>query len=157
MMDVGFPWDSTPTEKREYGAADVANAFKSFIANGVGNKNTDFKVTATGGVSVRVGKGSLWFNGHFVQITGYEDIVAPYSADVSLGLKGILVIKCDEKNDKKFTMLFKYTGDPLDNPVVEADEFEIAVVRASRESRNVLQSDITRSNMAQYTLKNTQG
>jgi len=151
MVEKGWPWDGTSDDERKYGAQEIADAFKSFIKNGVLDEEGDFLLTPQTGDILRVGSGSAWINGHLLKFDGFEDVEIPYTAESETPQYGIFGLRLrPDAEHRDFTFFFTSPTDGQ-TPTLTADEIGIARLRYDRGSPGVAKEHIVREVERAYT------
>ncbi|MCM1220993.1 MAG: leucine-rich repeat domain-containing protein [Lachnospiraceae bacterium] len=102
---------------RTYTAENFCDYLGSLICNGIQDNYGDcFSLTASGGLSVTIGTGKAWINGHYfindtphtVDLSGYQDLSLPRYVSVS--------IVCDTSDDVRDVHIEITAGTPAVEP-----------------------------------------
>ncbi len=121
MLEKGWPWDSTEGDTREYGAQEIADAFTSFIKNGVLDAEGDFLLTPQSGNTLRISSGTAWINGRMLKLDGFEDIAIPYVSASETPRYGVLgLLLRPDVDHRDFTFFSSRFSDIPHSPLSKA-------------------------------------
>lgn len=151
MLEKGWPWDSAEGDTREYGAQEIADAFTSFIKNGVLDAEGDFLLTPQSGNTLRISSGTAWINGRMLKLDGFEDIEIPYVAASEMPRYGVLgLLLRPDVDHRDFTFFYMPpNGDEL--PALGENEIAIAKIRYDRGTPAITADHIIRDVERAYT------
>lgn len=149
MISKGWPWDSTDNDPREYGAQEVADAFSSFISNGIVDATSGFIVTPTSPPSkyVTISPGTAWINGHMLRLDGEEQVEIPWIKGSSSSSSGNgLILRCRSDADHRdFEVAVTEDAIPNLNPsdYLAENEVLLALVQVERPSQEMTADKIS--------------
>lgn len=137
---------------RTYNANDYCDNLATVIKNGVVySKNDDLKVTANAGMSISVGYGRAWINGHWffndTAYTGLQIATAPSGSNSRIDR---VVLRLDTSTAVRSISLAVKTGTAAANPVAPAltrsgtvYELALADIRVGAGAVSIANSNIT--------------
>lgn len=151
MLEKGWPWDSTEGDTREYGAQEIADAFTSFIKNGVLDAEGDFLLTPQSGNTLRISSGTAWINGRMLKLDGFEDIAIPYVSASETPRYGVLGLLLRPDVDHRDFTFFYMPPDGNELPALGENEIAIAKIRYDRGTPAISAEHIIRDVERAYT------
>lgn len=151
MLEKGWPWDSTEGDTREYGAQEIADAFTSFIKNGVLDAEVDFLLTPQSGNTLRISSGTAWINGRMLKLDGFEDIAIPYVSASETPRYGVLGLLLRPDVDHRDFTFFYMPPDGNELPALGENEIAIAKIRYDRGTPAISAEHIIRDVERAYT------
>ena len=151
MLEKGWPWDSAEGDTREYGAQEIADAFTSFIKNGVLDAEADFLLTPQSGNTLRISSGTAWINGRMLKLDGFEDIAIPYVSASETPRYGVLGLLLRPDVDHRDFTFFYMPPDGNELPALGENEIAIAKIRYDRGTPAISEDHIIRDVERAYT------
>lgn len=135
---------------RKYNAEDMNRPYKDIVSNGVfPNPSTQFQVLASSGMSVSVSAGGGLFGNGWA----YNDapvLLTLDSAEATLSRIDAIVVKRDESESVRDTVLYVKKGTPAQNPVRPTmtrneyvSEYCLATIAVAPNTTEITQSLIT--------------